>query len=615
MSPSRFIEAVPERIWMLALVVGLPLLASVLIGMDANWDLRNYHLYNVHAWLGERSSDIAPAQIQTWHNPLLDVPLYLLVRSSLSLVWASLWLTVPNMVALAGLLRIQRLLSPVSTTRGSQLLLALLALTGAASLSTLGSSMNDSFVAASMLWALALVLDHDTSTVFRRWLFAGLLAGAMTGLKLAAVFYCIGFIAAALLSGGLRDRVRQISGLAVGGASGFALTYGYWAWYLFKRTGNPAFPYYNELFRSPWVLAEPYSDLRFRVETFGDALQVPVTLLQKTQEFCEISMSDPRLLAGLLSLATLGALHLRRAKGRTGEGRRLLLILTFFVTSMLVWALQFGIYRYLIALEMLACTLVMVALQQLPRWRIPAMLIVALLITADTRRPNWGRLHDYGARYGMTTAPIEPGGLVLIARGAPIAYVTLALPDDTRVVAVSNTIVKPEECTQLQARARQAVLDPGRPVWLLSEQLADAATDIALLERRYGLAANGMCRPVATTLGQPVLCPLRRATLPPRCGDHAELTVTPAAMSQCEDAAVARIVWRARATQPRSNTTQLWVIAVGSSEARLVSEGAGYGRVETGPWHRPGIRYELRDKPSGRVIAAHTVAGPVCAAD
>src|SRR5215472_9171329 len=54
---------------------------SVWIGQDASWDLKNYHYYNAYAFLtGRWAKDIAPAQIQTFLSPLLDVVFYVLLQ-------------------------------------------------------------------------------------------------------------------------------------------------------------------------------------------------------------------------------------------------------------------------------------------------------------------------------------------------------------------------------------------------------------------------------------------------------------------------------------------------------------------------------------------------------
>src|SRR5437870_527678 len=56
---------------------------SLLLGQDANWDLQNYHYYNPWAWWHGRifTQDLAAAQIQTFHNPLLDLPFYWMVTA------------------------------------------------------------------------------------------------------------------------------------------------------------------------------------------------------------------------------------------------------------------------------------------------------------------------------------------------------------------------------------------------------------------------------------------------------------------------------------------------------------------------------------------------------
>ncbi len=46
---------------------------------DSYWDTRNYHIYNAYAFLNGRVGfDLAPAMMQSYFNPLLDVPYYLM---------------------------------------------------------------------------------------------------------------------------------------------------------------------------------------------------------------------------------------------------------------------------------------------------------------------------------------------------------------------------------------------------------------------------------------------------------------------------------------------------------------------------------------------------------
>jgi hypothetical protein len=54
-------------------------LLSIALGQDDNWDLRNYHWYNPYALLnGRLPVDMAPGNWQSYFNPLIDVPYYVL---------------------------------------------------------------------------------------------------------------------------------------------------------------------------------------------------------------------------------------------------------------------------------------------------------------------------------------------------------------------------------------------------------------------------------------------------------------------------------------------------------------------------------------------------------
>jgi len=68
-----------QRVFLVPLLFGA---WSVWFGVDANWGLYNYHLYNPFAFLrGKLAIDLAPAGLQSYFNPLLDVPYYLASRS------------------------------------------------------------------------------------------------------------------------------------------------------------------------------------------------------------------------------------------------------------------------------------------------------------------------------------------------------------------------------------------------------------------------------------------------------------------------------------------------------------------------------------------------------
>ena len=65
----------------LLLTIGIILISgalSLFLGQDLNFDLQNYHFYNGFAFLSSRlDTDIAPAGLQTYFNPFVDVFHYL----------------------------------------------------------------------------------------------------------------------------------------------------------------------------------------------------------------------------------------------------------------------------------------------------------------------------------------------------------------------------------------------------------------------------------------------------------------------------------------------------------------------------------------------------------
>lgn len=54
---------------------------AIALGKDIDWVQRNYHYYAVYAWLTDRVTyHIAPGQLQSWLNPLIYVPHYMLIH-------------------------------------------------------------------------------------------------------------------------------------------------------------------------------------------------------------------------------------------------------------------------------------------------------------------------------------------------------------------------------------------------------------------------------------------------------------------------------------------------------------------------------------------------------
>src|SRR5271165_597037 len=98
--PACLSGASHKWIWALA-IIGLIALQASRTASDADWDLRNYHLYNAHALItGRFWSDIAAAQMQTFLSPVMDIAIGAIRdRLDVTPVLCNVVLSIPHGVA------------------------------------------------------------------------------------------------------------------------------------------------------------------------------------------------------------------------------------------------------------------------------------------------------------------------------------------------------------------------------------------------------------------------------------------------------------------------------------------------------------------------------------
>ncbi len=173
--------------------------------------------------------------------------------------------------------------------------------------------MNDWYVAAAVLAALWLVVrsGDPAHARARAWAGAGLLVGAAAGLKLTGAIYGVGLLAAALAAGGSAPLACG-AGSALAMAVAFAVTAGPWMATMYERYGNPLFPYFNDVFRSPWADPVSYSATRFGPATSLEWLVFPVPAAGEARRL-RVRAGVPRRALALLYTLALAALALLAA--------------------------------------------------------------------------------------------------------------------------------------------------------------------------------------------------------------------------------------------------------------------------------------------------------------
>ena len=454
--------------------------ASVAAGLDVNWDLKNYHYYDAFAFLeGRLGWDVAPAQIQTYHNPLLDLAFYALVREIPSPRIIAFAMALPAGIAGFFLLRMLAALFPAGRPLRWLWIAAAFAIgmTGSSGQAVLGTTMNEWQPAMLLMAGLAAVVE----SIARRGeasraalVLAGLAAGLAMGLKLTYGVFALGLVVASAMRMPWRASVSAALLAGLGVLAGLAVPYGFWGAILWREFANPFFPYFNDVFRSPWYEPVAWFDRHFGPRDAVQSVFFPFYFAQQSLLVGEMAFRDWRL-AALVALAIAALAHRGLARGHApaaplAHPRAWLFLAAFTLASYLAWLRMYGIYRYLVPLEMLSGPLVVASLLYLVRWRMAgafAVIIATALLVATTRKGDWGHLPFRGAYFDVAVPEILPRALVVVGPFDPMAYAIPFFRHDARFVSPRNNLLELGQENLLERRAAQLIATHPGPLYSL----------------------------------------------------------------------------------------------------------------------------------------------------
>jgi hypothetical protein len=497
-------------------------LESIRLGMDGNWDLRNYHYYNAYAFLNGRLAwDIAPAMLQTYHNPLLELPFYFLVQADVAPRVISFLLAASTGIAAFFLVRTTLLLFPAGMAGRRTWIAAAIAIgvTGSAGHGVLGTTTNEwppAALAIAALYVLTSSTVRDGSPSNRALALAGVLAGIAAGLKLTNASYCVGIAFAVMAFGPLRDRLRRAAWVSAFTAAGLVLSYGFWGVALYHEFGNPFFPYFNAIFHSPWWEPVSFFDRNYGPRDALQALFFPFYFATQSRLVGEQPFVDWRF-AAMFVLVLACAVKFALTRDRTAAGREVVngwrVLCAFALASYLAWLKVFGYYRYLVPVEFISgivivgCALYLLKGTNARRWGVA---ILALALIATTHKPDWGRL-EYRKHYLDVAVPELPArSLVIIGVSDPMAYVIPFFRADARFVSPHNNFLRVGQKNLLARRATEVIARHDGPIFAL-DVVATSTIEESLAP--YGLARDlAGCRGITSNHDSNALrvCPVHR---------------------------------------------------------------------------------------------------------
>lgn len=348
-------------------------IVNYVLGKDMMWDTLDYHLYAGFSALHDRfSQDYFAAGPQSYFNPYIYVPFYLLARSGMPALVATsilaivqsgiLWLTYEIATTIA---------SPIPGKRVAVGVCAVaLAFANPILIAELGSSYSDITTAELVLGGWLLLVRAIGSPGTATVLCAGLLLGAASALKVTNAAHALAAFVLLLfvpIKWSARLRVAALFALALGSA--FTLLALPWAIQLQRHFGNPVFPLLNDIFRSPQYTTGLTLDYRFIPDSLLNALWRPFAIAAPIGMIDSEYPSPDLRYAVLLLLFILGlfqwmSLRFRAFCSGTNSalhlaGMRMLAALGCgFLLDWILWLTVSGNGRYFIGMACIAAVLV-----------------------------------------------------------------------------------------------------------------------------------------------------------------------------------------------------------------------------------------------------------------
>ncbi len=342
---------------------------SMILRYDVMWDFANYHYYNPWAFLNGRFMyDIAPAGVNTFFNPLPDIPLYLMIKyfndyPNVIHFMQGLWL--------GGLMYVffllLKLYFDINTLKGKIciLLAFLVGMTNWSLFFQIGSSTNEIPLAFLETWAFYILIkaifyaEENKETKINHFLLSGFILGSAMGLKLTAVIYCVS-IGGTLLCfyKYVPQAKKNIPFFILGGLLGFLTFYGFWGYILWENFQNPFFPFANGIFKSEWFPTENYRDMREDCQSVSEYILNRFYLIRETVEGYFINVHF---------IFIWGAICIEGIKkffsGSCFFDKKYFLLLCLFILGYIFWSILFGIQRYTIFLNFIGAIIIIKSLK------------------------------------------------------------------------------------------------------------------------------------------------------------------------------------------------------------------------------------------------------------
>lgn len=658
---TRTLRFLRSRWGWLAICLVTGMLLSLTRGLDNWWDLLNYHIYNPWALLHHRENvDLFAAGIQGYFDPLLDIPYYLI-----AFVWfpnhpaivAALTGLPFGLLLFVTLLLVRNVLAPLTASMSPvarwtiTLITLVMAVSGVSTWSQAFTTTNEVMVSAIVLGALVLLIGafaagpHYRHLSPRRAFAVGSLLGVAAGLKLTATVYAP---AAGLLllashrnwKATLRNGVVFFTAWVLT----FAIVFGPWALHLYRQTGNPLFPMFNNLFHSPLGTGSAERDTRFLPSSIEEWLFAPFYWLSdKDQTVFPLFFRDARF--ALVYLLGIPAAFLSFRSSRDDSATKssaLFALLGVWIIGYAVWLTLFSMLRYAIVLEVSASILAIGSMMSLlrrlaSRWRqiihVGFAAILAMATISFACIPKLGQIPIESQTFQARVPVIGKNALIILAN-EPMGLLAPEIEGSAQgatFIGIPSCFAADQWCytsffhSGLGRLMREKVASHHGPLYVA--YYADRTPTLAQLGLFRVAVNDNACQTMQTNRTADVLLCDARYTPDLPADTRASLRFKLSVQTRYLDPGfVLKSTWITDPCDqnfsegalafdwhaPNSATQiQVFVVSAPASHSELFSQGGATGHAATGPWVAAAQRYVFTDQ-TGHQLARSTIHYVAC---
>lgn len=398
------------------------------LGEDFNWDLRVFHFYNGYIYL---NGSYIKDSLGYFLDPFCNSFYYLLIYNFNPLIVAFVISTIQSfsiilifflsMILFDDFIYSQRIII--------SFFIALSGIFGPIFISELGGTMNDvllsCLIIASVLFCVKALNNINNNVNVKKIILFIILSGAMigiaSGLKLTNLIYLLSisfsFGIILFLSKNKTD-VNKLFYFIIFIFSIFLfftitlMPIGLQLWNNFR---NPIFPFFNNLFKSPYYKTIAWHDNRWFPKSFLTYIEMPFLFMFQSPVWWRpnlsywMGMEMPYRVFTFAAIALLLPFYFilkvkEYIKKKDIKNKEFLFLIFFFTTSFIIWQFEFSYYRYIATLEIMAPLILMLMLFSLFKKYNKFILYFCLLVVISISilgypTDNWGRIKPFPENY------------------------------------------------------------------------------------------------------------------------------------------------------------------------------------------------------------------------